>query len=150
MAVVNDIETQVEDAFIGLLGAYSDITSVSSVRRWKDASSDKAYPAVAVHCSPAGNDPATPTEDTGKRLYNPVVEIGIFTYQHDDKSLAVARSQIGAVRDCLKQGGVLASLEAVSGVDLSFYGLEIGSGDHSVDDENVNQVSLSIVCHVGL
>jgi hypothetical protein len=150
MAVVRDIEQQVEDAFVGVLGAYADITGSATVRHWKDASVAKTYPVVAVHCSPVDNDPANPQPSTSVNLYVAQVEIGALTYQHDDPEQEMARYLIGCVRDCLCAAGILASLDAVTGVDTTFHGLTLAGGSHAVDMENVNQISLTATCHLSL
>jgi hypothetical protein len=150
MAVVRDIEQQIEDAFISVLGAYSDISATSTVRRWKDAANNKTYPVIAVHCSPVDQNAGTPEVATGTRLYQATVELAVLTYGWDDKSMTTARAQIGAIRDCLSQSGILGTLDAVSGVDVTFQAILPAGGAHEVDAENVNQMSLTLTCHVSL
>jgi hypothetical protein len=152
MAVTRDIEQQVEDAFIGVLGAHTDIitTYAASVRRWKDAANDKTYPVVAVHCSPVDQHQATPEVSTGVRLYVAQVELGVLTYGWTDKSMTTARALLGAIRDCLSQSSLLAALDAVSGVDVTFAAVLPAGGAHEVDIENVNQISMTVTAHVYL
>jgi hypothetical protein len=151
MAVTRDIEQQVEDAFYGVLNAYSDITGSATVRHWKDASVNKTYPVVLVHCSPVDQHEGTPQCSTSTRLYVAHVELGVVTYSYTDTEQEMGRYLLGAIRDCLSQSGILAALDAVTGVDVTFHGLLPAAGAHTVEDgDNTIQMSLTVACHVSL
>ena len=67
MAVVRDIESEVESAFKTVLAISNDIGAVVP-RSWKDGGSARTFPAILVHCSPVGfnegmNGTQTPTTE---------------------------------------------------------------------------------------
>jgi len=147
MAVVRNLETEVEDALIAVLGASTDITTRAAVRKWRDGSNAESYPVTLVHCSPIGNDPATHRGG----LYIANVEVGVQTDTPSDKTQSVLQAILGAVRDVLLASDLITSLNAVTGVDLTFLdrGIEIESGEYSIDEaDEINQTSLTLVCHV--
>ena len=77
MAGLRQIEDFVENAFISTLTANADITT--KAKHWKDASSSKTFPVVAVHCSTAINEPWT--AGTISDWFQCFVEIGVISNQ---------------------------------------------------------------------
>ena len=145
MAILRDLESEIELAFITYLGTSTDITGLAGTpKRWRDASSVATYPRVLVHCSPVGDAPEQPNGD----LYVANVEIGVQTDTVRDKNQAVLLQLMGAARDKLKASGLVASLNAVAGNNVDFLerGITIGSGEHQVDDDEVTQMSLTLTC----
>lgn len=142
MAGLRQIEDFVENAFIATLTANSDIST--KAKHWKDASSSKTFPVVAVHCSTAINEPWT--AGTISDWFQCFVEIGVITYNPSDKSRATAKSLFGSVRDVLSSSSILSTLSSKDNV--AFLAVIPTQSANEVDDGDYNQYSLTLECHV--
>jgi len=243
MAVIKDIETEVETAFITVLDTSSDIGAVTP-RAWKDGSSARTLPAILVHCSPVGlsdvmNGTQTPTSiasyvvsdagnttyngtyyDSGEtyagvpayfkttnsrwlykygtdkwalgdskggvlkeynnttattpelgtwlvddgiapaptvitgetlyttQLYTATVELAVQTDSTKDKDQAVLKSYMGAIRDVLAYTDLHTQLTSASDITFIERGITYDAGAHTVDDDEINQISITLTCQV--
>jgi len=143
MAVVRDIESEVESAFKTVLAISNDIGAVVP-RSWKDGGSARTLPAILVHCSPVGNNEGTPNGT----LWIANVELAVQTDSTKDKNQAVLKSYLGAIRDVLAQSNIETLLTAASDVTFAVRGLNQESGTHTIDDDSVNQISITVTSQI--
>lgn len=144
MAVVKDIENEVEIAFKTVITASDDIGSGIKVRSWRDGSSARTLPAILVHCSPVGNHEST----QAGALWVANVEIAVQTDSTKDKSQSVLKNYMGAVRDVLTVASLVSSLNSACNVTFLTRGINIESGTHTIDDDEVSQMSLTVTCQI--
>ena len=146
-AGARSIEDLVENAWVSVLTANATITADSiPVRHWKDASNDKIYPVVVVHCSPSANEGWD--NNAQEDHFEAIVELGAQTENRADKDGAIVTGYLAAIRDTLAGtlATLLSNLSAVGNV--TFNGIEVQPGVNDMDADNVNQKSTTVVCHV--
>jgi len=97
MSVKGDVEKLVEADFVAVLGAYSDLASITTnMRAAKSASTARVKPGIYVDCMAEQSVPRT-------NEYAFRVEIGAETQLDADKAGTALQAMIGAVRDALHQ-----------------------------------------------
>jgi hypothetical protein len=137
---VKDIEKDVEDAFIATISAGSGVIT----RAWKDGGSGRTLPAILIHCSPVGNHDTTPAG----ALWVAIVEVGVVTDSTKDKSQSALKGYIGDVRDIITGAGFVTALNAVASTTFLDRGIDIEPDTHTVDEDEQNQMSLTITCQI--
>ena len=141
-----NIERHIEDAFIEVFGDVAAISSVASIKRWKDAEEDAEYPCIAVHCSPVADHDGDP----GGTLFTANVEVAAMVDTQEDKDGEILQTLAGNIRDTVRTG-IVTSLNTVTGLDISFLdrGVRISTGgDHVIDDEDLSMMSFTLEVQV--
>lgn len=142
MAVVSNIEWKIESAWITALQSSADLSGVT-IRRHNDVSSQLSYPCITVHCSGA----MQPPEWAGTVGYDiAIVEISAFTHRNDDNTGETVATNIGAVRDIVRDTNLKGLLEQEPG--LSMYGMYVDGFSSTSDDQRIRKRSMTVTNHV--
>lgn len=132
MAIVRKYKRTVEDAFITVLRAYTDLTDViasANVRRWDDASiTDDQSAYVLVNSSNGRANPGAEAQTERKQC---LVNVRVMTYKTADTDASTADDAFAAVQDALAAPALLADLIAAVS-NTTFFGVILD--DDASDD----------------
>lgn len=148
--IIIDIEQRLEKATSELLKAYTNLTTLTTVGRvyyWRDTSHDVDYPCATIN--------AIAFAEFGNRTgwYKGGLQLAGMTYREDDKSRAVLKTILGALRGWGQQTGLAASLNATTSAKAAATALSVadiwlegGSVDTSEDKIQSEFITLAVVC----
>ena len=148
--VIIDIEQRLEKAARELLIAYTNLTDLVTAARVyysRDTSHAVDYPCATIQ--------AISFAEIGMRTgwYKGALQLAGLTYREDDKSRAVLKTILGALRGWGQQTGLAASINAtgsakatataLSVADIWLEGPSVDESDESVQEEFI---TLATVC----
>lgn len=133
MAITYNIEELIEDAYITLIAANTYVIANNiPVRKWRDATNNKAYPVIVVHCDDMGADDVF----TNIVIADPaLVSISAMTHVVKDKSSVIVNTLKSEIRSIISSDTIAADLNTAQ-AGLKVYDKGVTNGTGSTDDSS--------------
>lgn len=136
-----DIETLVEDSFVGLLsGVLSAELSGVAIKHWDDNENADLTPMVKVSALLTEELEGTVNLYTASDI---IVDFGVFTSKRRDLNGREANSIRGDIRDLINQDNIVTLMNATSGLLVYNNGV-IPQTSFQTDDKKLFQKGISV------